>query len=194
MREQEIFEDEKNVYELLQKVKQDDRGAFKTVTQLYQRKVYLLAYSFFHNHDDAMDIVQETFLRFYQKAHMFQTGKSFQNWLLQITKNLCIDHYRKNYKKHNETLPEINVEDVHLGRSDSQVDSVSSDLKKIFSHCLAKLSEKQRMIFVLKHYNQLKYREIAQILGIAVGTVKSLNHKAIQNLKVLMNPYLGEQS
>ena len=182
------------IYSLVQNVKHGDCEAFRTITQLYQRKVYLLAYSFFRNSDDAMDIVQETFLRFYQKVSMFQKGKNFQNWLLQVTKNLCIDHYRKNYKKHNEILPGIDVEDRQLGRSDDQVDSVSSDLREIFANCLAKLSERQRMIFVMKHLNQLQYSEIAQILGIAVGTVKSLNFKAIQNIRGLMVPYLGEQA
>lgn len=185
---------EEYIYSLVQKVKKDNHEAFRTIAQLYQKKVYLLAFSFFRNSDDAMDIVQETFLRFYQKVSMFQRGKNFQNWLLQITKNLCIDHYRKNYKKHNDILPELDVEQVWLGKYDGQTDSVSSDLREIFARSLDKLAEKQRLIFVMKHFNQLKYSEIAQILGIAVGTAKSLNFKAIQNLKVLMSPYLGEQT
>ena len=193
MKENRILRDE-NIHIFVQRVKQGDREAFRTVTQLYQRKVYLLAYSFFRNPDDAMDIVQETFLRFYQKVHTFQRGKNFQNWLLQITKNLCIDYYRKSHKKHNEYFSEKNVENVRVDEYNLESDSVSSDLKEIFSRCLVKLSEKQRLIFVMRHYNQLKYSEIAQILGIAVGTVKSLNFKAIQNLKVLMSPYLGEQT
>lgn len=193
MKDTGAFNDE-YIYSLVQKVKKNDREAFRTIAQLYQKKVYLLAYSFFRNSDDAMDIVQETFLRFYQKVGMFQRGKNFQNWLLQIAKNLCIDHYRKSHKKHNSILPEIQVEDVQLGRLDDHSDSLSSDLRDIFTRSLDKLSEKQRLIFVMKHFNQLKYREIAQILGIAVGTVKSLNFKAIQNLKTLMGPHLGEQT
>jgi len=67
----------------------------------------------------------------------------------------------------------------------------TSDLKSIFSRCLKRLTEKQRLIFVMKHYNQLKYAEIAETLDIAVGTVKSLNYKAVRNLRVLISPYLG---
>jgi len=69
----------------------------------------------------------------------------------------------------------------------------SSDLREIISTCLKKLAEKQRMIFVMRHYNQLKYREIAQILDISLGTAKSLHFKAVQNLRGLMAPYLGRQ-
>jgi RNA polymerase sigma-70 factor (ECF subfamily) len=176
---------------LVERVKSGDREAFMTLTQQYQRKVFQLAYSYFHNREDAMDIVQETFLRFYQKAHMFQKGKSFQNWLLQLAKNICIDYYRKYRKRDIGLKREENIEEVNHSSHDSSHHDPSSDLKDIFSRCLEKLSDKQRMIFVMKHYNHLHYKEIAQILDIALGTVKSLHFKAVRNLRTLMSPYMG---
>ena len=161
------------------------------ITSLYQKKVFLLAFSFFHNKEDAMDIVQETFLRLYQKVNMFQRGKNFQNWLLQIAKNICIDYYRKNYGKRNELERGRSIENLSSQNRNSTYDSI--DLKAIISRCLEKLTHKQRMIFVMKQYNQLKYREIAQILNISLGSVKSLHFKAVQNLKKLMTPYLGRE-
>jgi len=184
------FENE-DINALIEKIKQGDREAFMAVTELYQKKVFRLAYAFFHNHDDAMDIVQETFLRLYQKVHMFQKGKDFQNWLLKIAKNLCIDHYRKNYKKSNELERNKDIGEMNIAAEKDYSVYPTSDLKSIFSRCLKKLTEKQRMIFVMKHYNQLKYAEIAETLDIAVGTVKSLNYKAVRNLRVLISPYLG---
>jgi len=148
-------------------------------------------YSYFRNKEDALDIVQETFLRFYQKAHMFQKGKSFQNWLLQMAKNICIDYYRKHHKRDNELRRKENIEEMNQTPHESSHHDPSSDLKEIFSRCLVKLSEKQRMIFVMKHYNHLHYSEIAQILDIALGTVKSLHFKAVRNLRTLMSPYMG---
>jgi len=138
-----------------------------------------------------MDIVQETFLRLYQKVHMFQKGKDFQNWLLKIAKNLCIDHYRKNYKKSNELERNKDIGEMNIAAEKDYSVYPTADLKSIFSRCLKKLTEKQRLIFVMKHYNQLKYAEIAETLDIAVGTVKSLNYKAVRNLRVLISPYLG---
>ena len=171
-----------------------DREAFKAITRLFQKKVYLLAFSFFWNHEDAMDIVQETFLRFFQKAAMFEQEKNFQNWLLQIAKNLCIDHYRRQHKKDREFLVGTEPEEVRHKHSGPAPEPTSaSDLKDVFGICLSRLTERQRMIFVMRHYNQLQYSEIAQILNIAVGTVKSLNFKAIQNLKTHMSPYVGAQ-
>jgi RNA polymerase sigma-70 factor (ECF subfamily) len=176
---------------LVERVKSGDREAFMTLTRLYQKKVFLLAYSYFHNKEDALDIVQETFLRFHQKAHMFETGKNFQNWLLQIAKNVCIDYYRKHHKKNKELRREENIEEMNQTSHDSSHHDPSSDLKEIFSRCLEKLSDKQRMIFVMKHYNHLHYNEIAQVLNIALGTVKSLHFKAVRNLRTHMSPYMG---
>ncbi|UCC39149.1 MAG: RNA polymerase sigma factor [Candidatus Aminicenantes bacterium] len=191
--EQERLREEEDIYSLVEKIKEGDREAFMTVTRLYQRKVFLLAYSFFQNKEDALDIVQETFLRFYQKANLFQKGKNFQSWLLQIAKNLCIDYYRKHHSKNNKYDREVPIEEMNLPEKNSHGCYLSSDLKEIFSSCLNKLAERQRMIFVMKHYNQHKYSEIAQILNISLGTVKSLHFKAVHNLRGLMNPYFGRE-
>jgi len=180
-----------DINELVERIKEDDREAFMEVTRMYQRKVFVLAYSYFHNKEDALDIVQETFLRFHQKAHLFKKGRNFQNWLLQITKNICIDYYRKYQSKNNEWSREEIIENLPLSSSNHESNHSSSDLKEILSRCLEKLSERQRVIFLMKHYNQLQYNEIAQILNIASGTVKSLHFKAVQNLRTLMSPYLG---
>ncbi len=112
--EQEKARKNEDVYTLVEKIKKGDREAFMTVTHLYQKKVFLLAFSFFHNREDALDIVQETFLRFYQKVSLYRKGKNFQNWLLQIAKNLCIDYYRKNYKKGGELRKENSIDDMNL--------------------------------------------------------------------------------
>ena len=189
-RNDSLYED---IYALIEKIKEGDREAFMTLTSLYQKKVFLLAYSFFRNREDALDIVQETFLKLYRKIALFRRGENFQNWLLQIAKNLCIDHYRKDYGKNKELQSGTPVEEMNISSQNSPDPYLSSDLKRIFSTCIKKLAERQRMIFVMKHYNQLKYKEIAQILGISLGTVKSLHFKAVQNLRGLVVPYLGGQ-
>jgi RNA polymerase sigma-70 factor (ECF subfamily) len=185
-------EENGDVYVLLESIKRGDREAFMELTRLYQKRIFLLAFSFFHNREDAMDIVQETFLRLYQKLHSFREGKNFQNWIFQIAKNLCIDHYRKNHSKRKAWATDKSVEEMSLSSQNGHDPNRASDLKEIFSRCLERLAEKQRMVFVLKHYNQLKYKEIAQVLNISQGTVKSLHFKAVRNLRGIISPYLGE--
>lgn len=184
-----------NVLLLVERIKEGDREAFMEITRLYQKKVYLLAYSYLRNNEDALDIVQETFLRLYRKVSMFRAEKNFQTWLLQIAKNLCIDYYRKNYGRSLDYRSNKDVEKVNVPAQDDGNSHSFSDTKRIFAVCLDRLSEKQRLIFVMKHYNNLEYKEISQILRISVGTVKSLHFKAVQNLRALMTPYLlGERT
>jgi RNA polymerase sigma-70 factor (ECF subfamily) len=191
----ERLDDRKNedISSLVEKIKSGDREAFMTVISLYQKRIFLLAFSFFHNREDALDIVQDTFLRLHQKIHSFRKGENFQNWLFQIAKNLCIDYYRKNHSKRKEWGIEKDVDEINSSLQSKHDSNLSSDLREIFSQCLKKLAERQRMVFVLKHYNQLKYKEIAQVMKIAPGTAKSLHFKAIQNLRGLVSPYLGER-
>jgi RNA polymerase sigma-70 factor (ECF subfamily) len=176
---------------LVERIKKGDGEAFMTVTRHYQRKVFLLAYSYLRDKEDALDVVQETFLRLHVKAHMFSQGRNFQNWLLQMAKNICIDSYRKRRRRNDELRSDRSIDEVGPADGQGGHDDPSSDLREIFPRCLEKLSPKQRMIFVMKHYNHLRYREIAQILDIAVGTVKSLHFKAVRNLRALMSPYIG---
>ncbi len=189
----ERLDGNEDIHTLVEKVKKGDREAFMTVTSLYQKKVFLLAFSFFHNNEDALDIVQETFLRLFQKVNSFRKGQNFQNWLLQVAKNLCIDYHRKNYSRSREYDREKPIEEMNLAFQNRGDPYLSSDLSDIFSACLKKLATKQRLIFAMKHYNQLEYQEIAQILGISLGTVKSLHFKAVQNMRGLVAPYLGRQ-
>ena len=161
-----------------------------TLTRLYQKKVFVLTYSFFRNKEDALDLLQETFLRLFQKIHTYQQGRNFEGWLLQIAKNLCIDHYRKTASKRRALETDKPVDELNVPDTRGQETCVNSDFKEILTRCVDKLAERQRMIFIMRHYNQMKNEEIAQVLNISPGTVKSLHFKAIQNLRALVSPYL----
>lgn len=178
---------------LLEKAKDGDRDAFKTIVSLYQQKVFQLAYSFLWNREDALDIVQETFMRLYQKFDTFDREGNFQAWLLQIAKNLSIDYYRKHYSRRREMEVEKSVDELDPAAAATSSPGLNSDLRQAFSRCLRNLGERQRLVFMMKHYNGLQYNEIAEILHISVGTVKSLHFKAVQNMKKLLSPQLGMQ-
>lgn len=176
---------------LLEKAGQGDRQAFKDIVSLHQQKVFLLAYSILHNREDALDVVQETFMRLFQKLDTYDRERNFQAWLLQIAKNLSIDHYRKHRGRRRELESDKNVEELPLLAEDQASNPESSDLRRVIARNLERLAERQRLIFTMKHFNGLEYREIAQVLGISVGTVKSLHFKAVRNLKNWLSPELG---
>jgi RNA polymerase sigma-70 factor (ECF subfamily) len=182
-----------DIRSLLEKARAGDREAFRLIVSSYQRKVFGLAYSILRNREDAMDVVQETFMRLYQKLGTYESDKNFHGWLLQIAKNLSIDHYRKHISKHRETESDKSLDELNLAAEDRSSDPASSDLRRVFARSLERLGERQRMIFVMRHYNGLGYAEIAEVLRISVGTVKSLHFKAVQNLRRWLSPELGIQ-
>jgi len=179
---------------LLEKAADGDRQAFKSIVVLYQQKVFLLAFSILRNREDALDVVQETFMRLYQKLDQYEKDRNFQAWLLQIAKNMSIDFYRKHHARRRELESERSIEELPLAAEDHRSNPESSELSRLLSRNLERLAERQRLIFVMKHFNGLEYREIAQVLGISVGTVKSLHFKAVRNLKNWLSPQLGIQT
>jgi RNA polymerase sigma-70 factor, ECF subfamily len=176
---------------LFRRIREGDREAFLLLTRAYQKKVFALAYAFFRDKEDALDLVQETFLRLFQKIDSYEEGRSFEAWLLQVARHLCIDRYRKERMRRRDLQVSVPVDELPVAAAGAEEAVHASDFKDVLSRCVERLSDRQRQIFILRHYNQLKNEEIARSLGISLGTVKSLHFKAIQNLRALMEPYLG---
>ena len=178
---------------LLARIQDGDREAFMTIIRLYQQKVFVMAYSILRNREDALDAVQETFLRLYQKAGLYKPGHSFQGWLLQMAKNISIDSYRKHQQKRREWETSKPLEEIPVAAEDLASDSAASDLRSAFGRSVEKLANRQRMVFVMRHYNELQFNEISEAMQISVGTAKSLHFKAVQNLRKWLTPDLGMQ-
>jgi RNA polymerase sigma-70 factor (ECF subfamily) len=176
---------------LLDRIQQGDREAFMTIIRRYQQKVYVMAYSILREREDALDAVQETFLRLYQKAGLYRAGSSFQGWLLQIAKNISIDCYRKRRRTKQDHETSKPIEEIPLAVEDRAGDSAAADLRAAFSRSVETLAERQRMVFVLRHYNELPFNEISEAMWISIGTAKSLHFKAVQNLRKRLAPVLG---
>ena len=175
---------------LVRSIRSGDRDAFVTLTRIYQQKIFILAYSFFRNKEDAVDLVQEVFLRIFQKIDSFEESRNFEAWMFQVAKNLCIDHYRRSRGR--RTMESgLRVEELPLA-DDRTPDAVrASDLKAVLARSVDRLAERQRTIFLMRHVNQMGNEEIARALNISTGTVKSLHFKAIRRLRALMEPHLG---
>jgi len=181
------------VGDLVQRVRSGEREAFVALTRLYQKKVFILAYSFFRNKEDAIDLVQDVFLRVYEKIDSYQEGRNFEAWLLQVAKNLCIDRYRKT-RSRREMESDARVDELPLADERSPDSIRASDLKDILAKSVDCLAERQKTIFLMRHVNQMGNEEIARVLNISTGTVKSLHFKAIRKLRILISPYLGCQT
>jgi len=177
---------------LLEKIQDGDREAFMTIIKLYQQKVFVMAYSILRDREDALDAVQETFLRLYQKAGLYRPGNSFQGWLLQMAKNISIDSYRKHQRKRREWETTKPLDEIPVAAEPARDgDSTSSDLRAAFARSVDTLAERQKLVFIMRHYNELQFNEISETLKISIGTAKSLHFKAVQNLRKRLAPVLG---
>lgn len=169
--------------ELLDKIRAGDSQAFSNIVRAYQKLVFKVAYHFFQNGDDAMEIVQETFLRFHQNVGKLGHDTSLKYWIYRVAYNISIDFYRKYRKKR---VPEQELYDRQLNGQHHQNPENKAEEENFKHHLkssVLKLSGRQQRVFMLKHFDGLKYQEIADVLSISVGTVKSLHHRAVQKLK-----------
>lgn len=152
-----------------------DQVAWEQIVRQHWRKVFNLAYKFVGRHDEAEDLTQDIFLKIFKALHTFDRRANFQTWLISISRNLCIDHYRS-VRKERETM----ARDVDA----SQLSPVSRertpygvleqiDLRQRIREALAELPPALREAVVLRDLQEFSYQEIADQLHLPEGTVKS---------------------
>jgi len=180
-----------DIHALVREIQNGNREAFMTIVGAYQQRVFVMAYSMLRNKEDALDVVQETFLRLFQKAGQFKEGCNFQGWLLRIAKNLSVDYYRKNYRKRREFESPKSLDELQVAAEPAPASSSSGEMRDVFFRGIDKLAGRQRMVFVLRHVDELQFNEISETMNISVGAVKSLHFKAVQNLRKWLSPYMG---
>jgi RNA polymerase sigma-70 factor (ECF subfamily) len=167
--------------ELFRKLKDDDLTAFNEIYLLYSKKVLNFAYSFSISVPDAEEIVQDTFLKLWQKRDYIDLGKSIGSLIFVIAKNLVLNkikHYsldKEHLKKYFQELPKDSYLGIEEKLNFNEVESVVNQI-------IAGLPEKRREIFILNRFKGLTYREIAQHLNISQGTVEKQMKKALETI------------
>ena len=175
-----------------------DQTAFHELVGQYKKKIYYLAYDVTGDHQEAEDISQEVFIKMFRSLKNFRRDAKMSSWLYQITVNASIDSLRKKSSKPKRSIDEfeqINIQEQLLGGTaqsfDPQRSTESSQTQNQISQALQKISPKERTVFVMRHYNDLKLSEIAEILNVTIGTVKSLLFRAIKKLRKELSSYMG---
>lgn len=160
---------------LIERCLAGDQQAWETIVQRYWRKVFNVAYKFVGRHDEAEDLTQEIFLKIFRALHTFDRRANFQTWLVSVSRNLCIDHYRS-VRKERETIARdvdpATLSPVARGRG-PHGELESTDLRQLIRRALAELPSTLREAVVLRDLQEFSYQEIADRLGLPEGTVKS---------------------
>lgn len=179
---------------LVARIKKGEREAFAELVRLYQKKIFTVAYGFFRDRDDALEIVQETLMRVYAKIGSYQPDHSLQSWIYCLTRNLCVDYYRKYAKKRKLEDGLESVPTRQLASADNcQAVYESRQISAAIDRAVENLSWRQKEVFSLKYHQGMKLRQVAEIMAISIGTVKALHHRALKRIKREVAPGLGGQ-
>jgi RNA polymerase sigma-70 factor, ECF subfamily len=160
---------------LIERCLKGDQRAWDEIVRLYWRKVFNVAYKFVGRQDEAEDLAQDIFLKLFKSLKTFDRRANFSTWLISVSRNLCIDHYRSVRREHEVVTHDVDV--VSLARP-SALDSPQVALERrdrvaLLRAALDKLAPSLRTAVMLRDIQELSYQEIAEKLGVPEGTVKS---------------------
>jgi RNA polymerase sigma-70 factor (ECF subfamily) len=181
---------------LVERCLRGDSAAWEDLVREHTRRVYGLCYRFTGRDSEAQDLTQDVFMRVFRSLGSFRsTEGSFGTWLARLTRNLLIDHYRRNRNLRvtdsiEEQLPRIEESHPVTARADSAV--AGREASELIQWALGKLSPELRETIIMRDLEDMEYREIAQVLGIPEGTVKSrLNRGRAELARLLKKHRVG---
>ena len=160
---------------LIQRCLQGDQLAWEQIVRQYWRKVFNVAYKFVGKHDEAEDLTQDIFLKIFKSLNTFDRRANFQTWLISVSRNLCIDHYRS-VRKERETIDrDIDANELSpLSRDPGPVAALEQqDRVQLLKEAMASLPDTLRTAVLMRDIQELSYQEIADTLRLPEGTVKS---------------------
>jgi RNA polymerase sigma-70 factor, ECF subfamily len=161
--------------EIIQRCLNGDQSAWETIVRLYWRRVFNIAYKFVGKHDQAEDLTQDVFLKLFKSLDTFDRRANFQTWLISVSRNLCIDHYRSVRKERetmNRDVDPADLSPVSTTRS-PHAELEQRDRVELLRLALGKLAPTLRTAVMLRDIQELSYQEIANRLRLPEGTVKS---------------------
>lgn len=176
---------EYNEQKLIEKASGGDASAFNRLMANHEKRMYAVALRMFANREDAQDCLQEAMLRVYRSIGSFKGQSSFSTWLYRITMNTCLDELRRKKNKQNTSLD--NLLEQGWSPADESVAPEQHALQSEFRHelqlAIRELPEDMRSAVVLRDVQGFAYDEIAQVLNVNVGTVKSRISRAREKLR-----------
>ena len=180
---------------LISRAREGDPHAHGKLVQQWYKRIYNFGYKFFYDHDLAMEVTQKTFISMHRNIAYLQDATRFRSWLYTIAVNYCREEFRKKKGDRSVSLNDLRPgerEESYLweasGARDENPEKVfrQSELSDLLQDCLMQLSEEQREVVIMKEYEGLKFREIAESLNISENTVKSRMYYGLESLKRIL--------
>ena len=166
--------------QLIRRAQQGDNSAFEQLLLAHQKKVYNLCLRMAANPDDALDLSQEAFIKAWRALGQYQFEASFSTWLFRLTSNVCIDFLRQKKRRQETSLTEPDCTPL------PEQQAITNETKIELARAMGQLAPDHREILQLRVVEDLPYEQIADILGVRVGTVKSRLARARLSLRKIL--------
>lgn len=169
--------------------------AMKTLYNMNREKIMNLALKYTRNREDAEEILHDTFITAFSalQRNKLKEPQKFPSWLYRIGMNTSIDFLRREKKHRYTDIDNNNLQDKSRSGADPEKNIINEEKQKRISKAISALSPRQRMIFTLKHHQQMKIREIATSLNCSEGNVKTQLFRAVRTLRSELKPSLTEE-
>ena len=177
---------EKEIVVLLQAPARQ-REAFARIVKEYSEQLYWQIRRLVLTHDDANDILQNTFIKAWTNIEYFRGDAKMSTWLYRIALNECLTFLNKQRASQQLSIDEAETETMNQLESDTYFDG--DETQKIFLQAVKQLPDKQQMIFNLKYFNEMKYEEISEILGTSIGALKASYHHAVKKIESFLEKH-----
>lgn len=170
---------EQDILDLINNPKSSQRG-FVSLVELYQQAVYWHIRRLVVSHEDAQDIMQETFINVYKYIDKFKKESSLKTWIYKIATNESIRHYKKK-KLDVDSYDSENNRLLDMFEAEEGIDFASMEAR--LQRAILGLPQKQRIVFNLRHYEDMSYEQIAEVTESSVATLKTNYHYAVSKIK-----------
>jgi RNA polymerase sigma-70 factor (ECF subfamily) len=179
-------------HQLIEQFLDGEQRSFNLLVERYRERIYLLVWRMVRNREDALDLSQEVFVKAYKNLKSFRQESNFYTWLYRIAVNLSLNFVRR--EKLRSFLSLSDLSDRITSDSSPSDDIERYQLSGLIDRAVMKLPEKQRAVFILRHYEQMSVKEVADLLGKSEGTIKANYYQAIKKLRESLKPYVeGEE-
>ncbi|MDX5346502.1 MAG: sigma-70 family RNA polymerase sigma factor [Hymenobacteraceae bacterium] len=172
--------------ELLEKFRNPDtrNAAFNQLVRLYQQRVYWHIRKMVIDHDDTDDLTQEVFIKVWKNLENFRQDSQLYTWIYRIATNECLNFLQS--KKRKFFLPLNDVSKELAEKLDTSPEISGDEIQLKLQKALLRLPDKQRLVFNMKYFDEMKYEEISEIVGTSVGALKASYHLAVKKIEEFM--------